>query len=163
SNWPGKVAPLDLQGPRRATTWICPPMNSHAARHSVPKRRTTQRARPLGHKTARAFWPRGRRIRTAQSSCFPRHQTSRRRYPRSTSTERHQRRSPTAARQAQVPRGAEPWGARGSSIAFWRFTSYIDSGFGLLNGEVAFLSSTLVAIDITLAGLFWALASDEDV
>ena len=43
------------------------------------------------------------------------------------------------------------------------FTSYIDSGFGLLNGEVAFLSSTLVAIDITLAGLFWALASDEDV
>ena len=43
------------------------------------------------------------------------------------------------------------------------FTSYIDSGFGLLNGEVAFLSSTLVAIDITLAGLFWALASDEDI
>ena len=43
------------------------------------------------------------------------------------------------------------------------FTSYIDSGFGLLNTEVAFLSSTLVAIDITLAGLFWALASDEDV
>ena len=34
------------------------------------------------------------------------------------------------------------------------FTSYIDSGFGLLKGEVAFLSSTLVAIDITLAGLF---------
>jgi type IV secretion system protein TrbL len=43
------------------------------------------------------------------------------------------------------------------------FTSYIDSGFGLLNGEVAFLSSILVVIDITLAGLFWALASDEDV
>src|SRR5262250_2086798 len=43
------------------------------------------------------------------------------------------------------------------------FTSYIDSGFGLLGTEVAFLSSTLVAIDITLAGLFWALASDEDV
>jgi len=43
------------------------------------------------------------------------------------------------------------------------FTSYIDSGFGLLSTEVAFLSSTLVAIDITLAGLFWALASDEDV
>src|SRR5260370_40371217 len=43
------------------------------------------------------------------------------------------------------------------------FTSYIDSGFGLLSGEVAFLSSTLVGIDITLAGLFWALASDEDV
>ena len=43
------------------------------------------------------------------------------------------------------------------------FTSYIDSGFGLLGGEVAFLSSTLVAIDIALAGLFWALAPDEDV
>jgi type IV secretion system protein TrbL len=43
------------------------------------------------------------------------------------------------------------------------FTSYIDSGFGLLGTEVAFLSSTLVVIDITLAGLFWALASDEDV
>ncbi|SDR45102.1 type IV secretion system protein TrbL [Rhizobiales bacterium GAS113] len=43
------------------------------------------------------------------------------------------------------------------------FTSYIDSGFGLLHGEVAFLSSTLIAIDITLAALFWALAADEDV
>src|SRR2546430_13592513 len=43
------------------------------------------------------------------------------------------------------------------------FTSYIDSGFGLLGTEVGFLSSTLVAIDITLAGLFWALGSDEDV
>jgi len=43
------------------------------------------------------------------------------------------------------------------------FTSYIDSGFGLLGGEVAFLSSTLVTIDIALAGLFWALAPDEDV
>lgn len=43
------------------------------------------------------------------------------------------------------------------------FTSYIDSGFGLLGGEVAFLSSTLVVIDIALAGLFWSLAPDEDV
>ena len=43
------------------------------------------------------------------------------------------------------------------------FTSYIDSGFGLLGNEIAFLSSTLVAIDITLAGLFWALAPGEDV
>jgi type IV secretion system protein TrbL len=43
------------------------------------------------------------------------------------------------------------------------FTRYIDSGFGLLRGEVTFLSSTLIAIDITLAGLFWALAADEDV
>jgi len=43
------------------------------------------------------------------------------------------------------------------------FTSYIDSGFGLLGSEIAFLTSILIAIDITLAGLFWALAPDEDV
>ncbi|MBX5137704.1 P-type conjugative transfer protein TrbL [Rhizobium lentis] len=43
------------------------------------------------------------------------------------------------------------------------FTSYIDSGFGLLGSEVAFLSSTLIAIDIVLAGLFWAWGADEEV
>jgi len=43
------------------------------------------------------------------------------------------------------------------------FTSYIDSGFGLLGGEIAFLSTTLIAIDVTLAGLFWAWGADEDV
>ncbi|WP_197387823.1 P-type conjugative transfer protein TrbL [Ralstonia pseudosolanacearum] len=37
------------------------------------------------------------------------------------------------------------------------FSNYIDSGFGLLRGEVAFLTATLVAIDMTLAGLYWAL------
>jgi len=37
------------------------------------------------------------------------------------------------------------------------FSRYIDSGFGLLHGEVAFLTATLVVIDMTLAGLFWAL------
>src|SRR5438132_60024 len=36
------------------------------------------------------------------------------------------------------------------------FTRYIDSGFGLLGGEVAFLATTLVAIDVTLAALFWS-------
>lgn len=41
------------------------------------------------------------------------------------------------------------------------FSRYIDSGFGLLGGEVAFLTSTLVAIDITLAGLFWAFGNEE--
>ena len=40
------------------------------------------------------------------------------------------------------------------------FTNYIDSGFGLLNGEIAFLSSTLIALDITLAGLFWGGGAD---
>jgi type IV secretion system protein TrbL len=43
------------------------------------------------------------------------------------------------------------------------FTSYIDSGFGLLGGEVGFLASTLVIIDIVLAALFWSLAPDEDI
>ena len=37
------------------------------------------------------------------------------------------------------------------------FSTYIDSGFGLLHGEVAFLTATLVVIDVTLAGLYWAL------
>ena len=37
------------------------------------------------------------------------------------------------------------------------FSAYIDSGFGLLHGEVAFLTATLVGIDMTLAGLYWAL------
>lgn len=39
------------------------------------------------------------------------------------------------------------------------FSRYIDSGFGLLGGEVAFLTATLVAIDMTLAGLFWAMGN----
>lgn len=33
------------------------------------------------------------------------------------------------------------------------FIRYIDSGFGLLGGDVAFLTTTLIGIDITLAGL----------
>ena len=43
------------------------------------------------------------------------------------------------------------------------FSRYIDSGFGLLAGDVAFLTSVLVAIDITLAGLFWAMAGEDNV
>ncbi|GAC1359091.1 MAG: P-type conjugative transfer protein TrbL [Variovorax sp.] len=39
------------------------------------------------------------------------------------------------------------------------FSRYIDSGFGLLGGEVGFLTATLVAIDMTLAGLFWAMSN----
>jgi len=41
------------------------------------------------------------------------------------------------------------------------FSQYIDSGFGLLHGEVAYLSATLIVIDITLAGLFWAMGGEE--
>ena len=43
------------------------------------------------------------------------------------------------------------------------FIAYIDSGFGLLAGDVAYLTTTLIAIDITLAGLFWALSQNSDV
>jgi type IV secretion system protein TrbL len=43
------------------------------------------------------------------------------------------------------------------------FIRYIDSGFGLLSGDVAFLTSILIGIDITLAGLFWALGGENDV
>ena len=43
------------------------------------------------------------------------------------------------------------------------FTRYIDSGFGLVGGDVGYLATTLAAIDITLAGLFWAWGTDEDI
>src|ERR1700712_241311 len=43
------------------------------------------------------------------------------------------------------------------------FIRYIDSGFGLLGGDVSFLSRTLIALDITLAGLFWALGGEDNV
>jgi type IV secretion system protein TrbL len=43
------------------------------------------------------------------------------------------------------------------------FTQYIDSGFGLVQGDVRWLAGILIALDITLAGLFWVLAPDEDV
>jgi type IV secretion system protein TrbL len=43
------------------------------------------------------------------------------------------------------------------------FTTYIDSGFGLLGGDIGFLSRTLIALDITLAGLFWALGGEDNV
>ncbi|TPG18749.1 P-type conjugative transfer protein TrbL [Sphingomonas koreensis] len=43
------------------------------------------------------------------------------------------------------------------------FIRYIDSGFGLLGGDVGFLTTTLIGIDITLAGLFWAMGGEQDV
>ena len=43
------------------------------------------------------------------------------------------------------------------------FIAYIDSGFGLLGGDVGFLTTILIGIDITLAGLFWALGGEDDV
>lgn len=43
------------------------------------------------------------------------------------------------------------------------FVTYIDSGFGLLGPDVGFLTATLIGIDITLAGLFWALGGEDNV
>ena len=43
------------------------------------------------------------------------------------------------------------------------FTRYIDSGFGLLSGEVAFIATTLIVIDVTLAALFWSMGGDDDI
>ncbi|TIR18288.1 MAG: P-type conjugative transfer protein TrbL [Mesorhizobium sp.] len=43
------------------------------------------------------------------------------------------------------------------------FIRYIDSGFGLLSGDVAFLTTTLIGIDITLAGLAWAFGGEPNV
>ncbi len=43
------------------------------------------------------------------------------------------------------------------------FSQYIDSGFGLLGSDVWFLTTILVGIDITLAGLWWAMDADADL
>jgi type IV secretion system protein TrbL len=43
------------------------------------------------------------------------------------------------------------------------FARYIDSGFGLLRPEVAFIATSLIVIDVTLAALFWSWGADDDV
>ena len=43
------------------------------------------------------------------------------------------------------------------------FSQYIDSGFGLLSGEVAFIATTLIVIDVTLAALFWSWGEQDDI
>ncbi|MEJ6011138.1 P-type conjugative transfer protein TrbL [Novosphingobium aquae] len=43
------------------------------------------------------------------------------------------------------------------------FSRYIDSGFGLLSGEVAFVATTLIVIDVTLAALFWSWGEADDI
>src|SRR5437870_4477536 len=43
------------------------------------------------------------------------------------------------------------------------FSRYIDSGFGLLHGDVAHLSAILIGIDVTLAGLLWAVVGEDEV
>lgn len=43
------------------------------------------------------------------------------------------------------------------------FARYIDSGFGLIGGDVGFLASSLIVIDVTLAFLFWTWGEGEDI
>ena len=43
------------------------------------------------------------------------------------------------------------------------FSSYIDSGFGLISPDVGFLVAVLIGIDATLAGLAWALGEDDAI
>ena len=65
---------------------------------------------------------------------------------------------------SQISRQVDTMGGTGVIDNFLgTFTQYIDSGFGLVQGDVRWLAGVLIAIDITLAGLFWAMAPDEDV
>ncbi|HEX3418262.1 MAG TPA: P-type conjugative transfer protein TrbL [Stellaceae bacterium] len=41
------------------------------------------------------------------------------------------------------------------------FNRYIDSGFGLISGDVGFLVKVLIGIDVVLAALAWAAGEDE--
>jgi type IV secretion system protein TrbL len=43
------------------------------------------------------------------------------------------------------------------------FTTFIDSGFGLIRPEVGFLVTALIGIDVVLAGLTWVLNREDDV
>ena len=74
-----------------------------------------------------------------------------------------ERRDP-AGRITEILRQVSDMGGTGVIDNFLgTFTQYIDSGFGLVQGDVRWLAGVLIAIDITLAGLFWAMAPDEDV
>jgi len=41
------------------------------------------------------------------------------------------------------------------------FSRYIDSGFGLISGDVGFLVKILIGIDVVVAALAWAAGEDE--
>ncbi|CAL4869379.1 hypothetical protein MMA231_03671 (plasmid) [Asticcacaulis sp. MM231] len=43
------------------------------------------------------------------------------------------------------------------------FSQYLDSGFGLLKGDVGHLAGLLIAIDVTLAALFWLLDEEAHI
>jgi type IV secretion system protein TrbL len=71
---------------------------------------------------------------------------------------------PTAPTPSPDQNGAADMGGTGVIDHFLEvFTRYIDSGFGLLGGEVAFIATTLIVIDVTLAALFWSWGADDDI
>jgi conjugative transfer region protein TrbK len=71
---------------------------------------------------------------------------------------------PHPRRASQPTRRAKIMGGTGVIDHFLEvFTRYIDSGFGLLSGEVAFIATTLIVIDVTLAALFWSWGADDDI
>lgn len=43
------------------------------------------------------------------------------------------------------------------------FSTYIDSGFGLLGPDVAYLTAFLIGIDVVLAGVFWAMGPENNI
>ncbi|ADU14137.1 P-type conjugative transfer protein TrbL [Asticcacaulis excentricus] len=43
------------------------------------------------------------------------------------------------------------------------FIAYIDSGFGLLRGDLVSLTSLLITIDVTIAALFWVLDEESQL
>lgn len=43
------------------------------------------------------------------------------------------------------------------------FSTYIDSGFGLLAPDVAYLTAILIGIDIVFAGIFWAMGPENNI
>lgn len=43
------------------------------------------------------------------------------------------------------------------------FVRYIDSGFGIINGDVVHLTAVLIVLDVTLAGLMWAMDTQGTV
>jgi type IV secretion system protein TrbL len=43
------------------------------------------------------------------------------------------------------------------------FITYIDSGFGLISGDVTSLAAILIVIDVTIAALFWAWGQNTDI
>ena len=102
--------------------------------------------------------------RVARRSGWPRRTTPPARRPgRKTAAASSPRSTPRSLTPAVAPR-SQAMGGTGVIDGFLgTFTQYIDSGFGLVQGDVRWLAGVLIAIDITLAGLFWALAPDEDV